>query len=140
MDRDARLLAIAGVVLLALSLLNGFAVHVIAQSRQALSAHLVGLIGAGLLIALASLWPRLNLRSRGSTAGALLAVYGFCVGWLINFLAALTGRYGIFPLSVSSAPGHGAQDLLVSLALLSVALALLALCALLLGALVRRAR
>ena len=138
MDRDSRLMAIAGVILLTLSLANGFLVHALAQSQQALSAHLVGLIGSGLLIALASLWPRLKLGSRASTAAAILAVYGFGVGWFVNFLAAVTGRFGIFPVSVSAAPGGGLQDVFISLGLASVALALLALCALLLRGLVGR--
>src|SRR5215469_4759613 len=101
MDRNARLLASAGVVLLTLSLLNGFLVHVLPHARQALSAHLIGLIGSAFLMALAGLWPSLDQGGRGSRARALLAVYGFCGGWLINFLAALTGRFGLFPISAS---------------------------------------
>lgn len=138
MGRDARLLAISGVILLALSLLNGFLVHFLAHPRQLLSAHLVGLIASGLLIALASLWPRLNQGRRGSMAGALLAIYGFGVAWLMNLLAGLTGRSGIFPISVSAAPGGGLPDALVSIGLGSSAVALFALCAVLLRNLMRK--
>ncbi len=137
MERDARLIALAGVVLFALSLVNGFLAHVLAQSRQAVSAHLVGLIGSGLLFALAALWPRLNHGPRASTVAAGLAIYGFGAGWLVNFLAAVTGRFGIYPISASAAPGGGPGDLMVSVGLASVALALLALCAMLGRALLR---
>ena len=131
MDRGAKLLATSGVILLTLSLLNGFLVHALAHPQQLLAAHLVGLIGSGLLVALAGLWPRLGQGRERSMAGALLAVYGFGVGWFVNLLAGLTGRTGIFPISVSSAPGHGLPDALVSIGLVSSAVALFALCAVL---------
>lgn len=124
-----RLLLRFGVILLAASLVNGFLVHFLPLQRQALSAHLVGLIGSSFLIGLGAVWPRLNQSLRASKVGTFLAVYGFCGGWLINFLAALTGVFGRFPISVGSSQGNDAADVMVSAGLLTVALAQFALCA-----------
>jgi len=91
-----------------------------ALPRLALSAHLVGLLGAGFLIALAALWPMLSQTPRLSRVGAVLAVCGFGGGWLVYFVAAATGAGGMFPL--------------VSLGLLTIALTLLACCGIVLRA------
>ena len=70
LNQHARILARAGVALFVVSLANGFLVHAVALQRQALSAHLVGLIRAAFLIALASLWKQLDLTNPMSRAGS----------------------------------------------------------------------
>lgn len=137
-DRHARILARTGVILFAASLVNGFLIHLVTLQRQALSAHLVGLIGAVFLISVASLWKQLALTEPMSRAGTFLGTYGFCAGWLLNFLAALTGRFGVFPLSTAVSQGHTIGDILVSAGLLSVALALLAFAAIVFRGLSKR--
>lgn len=122
----ARLLARAGLILFALSLVNGFLIHPLPGGRQLLSAHIIGLIGSGLLFGLAALWPQLKYSPTMSKAGAALAIYGFGAGWLVNLLAGLTGRAGVFPVSVASAGGRSAGDFAISAGLLSVAFALFA--------------
>jgi hypothetical protein len=128
MNTHARLIARAGVVLFALSLANGFLVHVLALRDQALGAHLIGLIGSVFLLTLACLWPSLNQRARASGFGAFLAVYGFGMGWLVNFAAAITGYFGVFPISAAATGGRAPGDWLVSAGLLTVAAALFTLC------------
>ena len=129
LSQHARILGRTGIVLFAVSLVNGFLIHAVSLQRQALSAHLVGLIGAAFLIALGSLWKDLVLPNFMSRAATFLAVYGFGAGWLVNFVAALTGRFGVFPISTAAAGGHSIGDIVISAGLLSVAMCLLALAA-----------
>jgi hypothetical protein len=128
MSAYSRLLARAGIILFALSLINGFLVHVLALRDQALAAHLIGLIGALFLLALACLWPMLDQNAQMSGLGALLAVYGFGMGWLVNFAAAITGYFGLFPISVGAPGGRAAGDWAISIGLLTVVVALFTLC------------
>lgn len=123
-NEHGRLIARAGIILLAVGLINGFLVHALSLQRQALAAHLIALIGSSLLFGLGALWPRLRLSPAMSKAGLFLAIYGFGAGWLVNFSTAVTGAFGIFPIAVASSGGTSAADAVVSTALLSVALAL----------------
>ena len=88
---ETRLLATAGVALLTVSLINGFLVHVLREEHRGFGGspdrpywHRV------------PHWPRITLAKAGipgrwSTAGAVLAVYGFAAGWLVN-LGVCTDR------------------------------------------------
>jgi hydroxylaminobenzene mutase len=128
-DKHARVLARAAVILFALSLVNGFLIHAVSEPRQALSAHLIGLIGTAILLGLATLWRHLHQSAAMSKAGVGLAIYGFGGGWLVNLMAALLGHFGVFPISAATPGGHSPGDYAISIALLSVALALFALAA-----------
>jgi hypothetical protein len=125
---DARLLLGAGVILLAVSLVNGFLIESMPLVRLALSAHLVGLMGSAFLIGLSASWPALALAQRTSRIAALAAVCGFFGGWLVYFVAAATGTGGMFPIASSNTRGSAVLEGAISSALLSVALALFALC------------
>jgi len=122
-NEHGRLLVRAGVILFAISLVNGFLVHVLPLEHETLAAHVVGLIGAAILIALGSLWSRLAQTFQASRTGVVLAIYGFVGGWLINFVAAVTGDLGVFPISVGVSHGSLVGNIFVSCALLTVALA-----------------
>lgn len=130
--RDARLLLRAGIILLAVSLINGFLIASMPLRRLALSAHLVGLMGSMFLIALSACWPALVWTPRVSRAAALAALYGFCGGWAVYCLAAATGTGGMFPIASGQARGIAALEGLTSGALLTIAVALFLLCALVL--------
>jgi hydroxylaminobenzene mutase len=121
---DARHLARAGAFLLGVSLLNGFLIHATRLPRLALSAHLVGLLGAALLFAFAALWPHLAFGVRWSRIGAALAIYGFVIGWLLYLTAAVTGVAGLFPMAGAGAHGSPLAERIMSVALLTVAIAL----------------
>lgn len=125
---DARLLLGAGVILLAVSLVNGFLIETLPLVRLALSAHLVGLMGSAFLIGLGASWPALALAPRTSRIAAAAAVYGFCGGWFVYFLAAATGTGGMLPIASSNTRGSATLEGLISSVLLTVALALFALC------------
>jgi hypothetical protein len=126
--RHGRFVVRAGVILLLISLVNGFLVQALPLERLALSAHLLGLIGSSLLIGLGLLWPKLNQTCRSSRIGAYLAVYGFCGGWLIYFSAAATGAGGMFPMASAGARGNAIVEGLISAGMVTIALALFALC------------
>lgn len=124
-----------GALLFVMSLVNGFAISSFPLRRLALSAHLVGLLGAAFLFALGAAWSRFGLaRARGRLA-AVLAIYGFCGGWLLYLLAAATKVAGRFPMASGGVRGTPFAEALVNAALLSVAVSLFVLAVLLLGAL-----
>jgi hydroxylaminobenzene mutase len=135
----ARHLARAGALLFVTSLLNGFVIQAIRLPRLALSAHLVGLLGAAFLFALAGLWPHLGFGPRGSRVGVALAIYGFVMGWLVYLMAAVTGAAGLFPMAGAGARGTPLAEAMMSAMLLTVAVALFALSAMVWRA-ARRAR
>ena len=128
MSSESRFMAQSGVVLFALTLVNGFLVHFLPLREPLLAAHLAGLLGSLFMFTLASLWPRLGLTDGMSKAGTFCVVYGFGMGWLLNFIAGTTGVFGVFPVSMSPTHQRSAGDLLISAGLLSVVVALFALC------------
>lgn len=130
-----RWLVAAGIVLFVVGLSNGFVIHSSPLPRLSLSAHLVALMGAGFLLALGALWPRLNLSRRLSRAGSVLAVYGFAFGWMIYYAAAELRAGGMFPLMSGTVRAAPALEQAISLALLTVALALIGLCGIVLAGL-----
>jgi multisubunit Na+/H+ antiporter MnhC subunit len=127
-NREGQLLVNTGVILLAISLVNGFFVHALPLVRLALSAHLVGLLGSTFLIGLGAGWAALALTRRASRVAALLAVYGFGGGWFVYFAAAATGSGGMFPIASGNTRGDPILEAVLTAMLLTVALALFALC------------
>jgi len=131
MNADGYLLLRTGVLLFGASLLNGFVIQATRLPRLALSAHLVGLFGAGFLFALAGVWTHLPLAPRTSRIGVALAIYGFVVGWLLYLTAAATGAAGLFPMAGEGARGTAVVEAMMSTALVTVAVALFGLAAVL---------
>jgi hypothetical protein len=120
-----------GALLFVGSLVNGFLISSFPLHRLALSAHLVGLLGAAFLFALGAAWDRFPFaRVRGRLV-AWLAIYGFCGGWLLYLISAATRTGGRFPMASGGVRGTPLAEGLVNAALLSVALALFALAGLL---------
>jgi hypothetical protein len=136
-DDHSRTLARAGVMLFAASLMNGFLIHIMALQRVALSAHLVGLIGAAYLIGLSALWPRLHLPQLASSVGAVCAVYGFWAGWTVYFAAALFGAGGALPILSGGSSGTPFAESALGIAMVTVAATLFALCGIVLMGLSR---
>jgi hydroxylaminobenzene mutase len=58
-----------GVLLLLIGLLTGLAVPALSVPRLGVSAHILGVIGGLLLIALGLLWPQLRLAPRSAVLG-----------------------------------------------------------------------
>ncbi|HEY6927207.1 MAG TPA: hypothetical protein VI653_27270, partial [Steroidobacteraceae bacterium] len=75
-------LARHGVIVLLLGLLTGFFIGGFHSRHLGNVAHLVGLIGGFGMIALGSLWPRLNLGRSWSGAGAWMTASSMYLNWL----------------------------------------------------------
>ena len=131
-NAETRLLVGSGMILLAISLVNGFLIEMMPLVRLALSAHLVGLMGSAFLIGLGATWHTLGLTRRTSRIAALAAVYGFCGGWFVYFIAAATSSGGMFPIASGHTRGSLFLESVMSGALLTVALALFTLCGIIL--------
>lgn len=125
----------AAALLFMASLVNGFAISSFPLRRLALSAHLVGLLGAAFLFALGAAWDRFRFPPARARLAAWLALHGFVGGWLLYLVAAATRTAGRFPMAGSGARGTPLAEGIVNAALLSVAAALFALAALVLRAL-----
>jgi len=75
-------LARHGVIVLLLGLLTGFVIGQFHTRSLGNAAHLTGLIGGFGLIALALLWPKLNLGHRAGVAAAWMTAGSMYLNWL----------------------------------------------------------
>lgn len=131
--RHGRRLLRAGGLLFLLGLLVGFTMQRFAVPRLALSAHLLAIMQATLLLALGLLWPRLALTARLSHVGTLLAMYGFGAAWVANLLAAFWGAgNAMVPMAAGGATGTVSQEMILRVLLISGALCQVALAVLVL--------
>lgn len=92
-------LARHGVIVLLLGLLTGFVIGNFNNRPLGDAAHLTGLIGGFGVITLGLLWPRLNLGSFLSGAGAWMAAASMYLNWLG---LALRGGFGSGPSATNS--------------------------------------
>jgi len=117
-----------GAVLLLLGLFVGLGIPHFAVPRLALSAHLLAMMQATLLMVLGLVWPRLQLRSGQSRVGSGVAIYGSLAAWLANLLGATWGAGApMMPMASGGARGTAAQELLIRALLVSAALSQLVL-------------
>lgn len=92
-------LALAGIVLFLLGLLNGFAIGLGRSPRLGLSAHLTGVQSGTFLIAMALLWPHIVFpggMSRFMSAALWVSLY---LLWLALCLAGLLGAGRGLPIA-----------------------------------------
>lgn len=112
-----------GAVLFLLGLFVGFGIPHFAVPRLALSAHLLAMMQATLLLALGLVWPKLELTRGLSQAGSGTAIYAFGGAWVANLLAALWGAgASMLPLAAGGARGSAAQEAVIRVLLVSAAL------------------
>jgi hypothetical protein len=113
-------LARHGAIVLLLGLLVGFAIGKFHERGVGDAAHLVGLIGGFGMIALSTLWPRLNLGRSLSTVGAWATVACMYLNWLgVVLLGGL-----LAPPLLWSRVGQVLLQMAVGLSLLSTLLVL----------------
>ncbi len=125
MNLGRRLLR-AGVILLLLGLLTGFAIPMLQHRRLALSSHLEGVQNGMLLLILGLVWPHLRLTTGWLRAGFYQALFGTFANWGTTFLAALWAAGGeMMPIAGGNAVGMEWQEALVKLGLLSLSVAML---------------
>jgi (hydroxyamino)benzene mutase len=121
--RHGRALLRLGALLFLVGLLVGLGIPHFAAPRLALSAHLLAITQATLLLALGLVWPRLKLSCGQSQLGSGLALYGFPAAWLATLLGAFWNA-GATMMPISSGGVHGtqAQESLLRVLLISAAL------------------
>jgi hydroxylaminobenzene mutase len=121
--RHGRELLRLGAVLFLLGLLVGLGIPRFAAPRQALSAHLLAITQATLLMVLGLVWPRLKLTTGQSRLSSALGIYGFPAAWLATLLAA-SWRAGatMMPMSSGGVYGTPAEESAIRLLLISGAL------------------
>jgi hydroxylaminobenzene mutase len=121
--KHGRELVRLGAVLLLLGLLVGLGIPHFPAPRQALSAHLLAVTQATLLMVLGLVWPKLNLTPRQSRLSSGLGMYGFPAAWLATLLAAFW-KAGATMMPMSSGGVHGTpgQELAIRVLLVSGAL------------------
>jgi hydroxylaminobenzene mutase len=86
--RHGRVLLRLGAVLFLLGVLTGLGIPHFAAPRQALSARLLAVTQATLLMVLGLVWPRLKLTPGQSRLSSGLGSYGFPAAWLATLWAA----------------------------------------------------
>jgi len=126
--RHGRELLRLGSILFLLGLLVGLGIPHFAAPRQALSAHLLAITQATLLMVLGLAWRRLKLTAAQSRLSSGLAIYGFPAALLATLLAA-SWRAGatMMPMSSGGVYGTPAQESVIRLLLVSGALCQIAL-------------
>lgn len=106
-DRDSeRALSRAGILLVLFALVTGLAIPAFTNPRQALAAHVSGIMSGLLLVAAASLWSRLKLSSAQQTWTMRLAIGGAYANLAGSLFAAAWGTNRLTPLA---GVGYGAE-------------------------------
>ena len=127
-----------GVILLLLSLATGFIVHAATLKYVTIAAHVVGIIGSGMLITCGSAWQKMTLSPAFSCAGYVLGLYGFYSSWIAYLFAGVSGAGGMFSLASEGIRGSLANEMCVSVLAMSGALSLVGFCCIMLFGLKRQ--
>jgi hydroxylaminobenzene mutase len=132
-EHHAQRLIRAGAILLPAGLLIGIAIPHFAVPRLALSAHVLAIMQATLLMVLGLVWQKLRLTPGQSRLSSWLAIYGFYGAWLATLLAGLWGAgNSMLPMSAGGARGSVSQELVIRVLLMSAALSQIAVAAMVL--------
>jgi hydroxylaminobenzene mutase len=112
-----------GAVLLALSVLSGFAIMVVPDPIMGLASHIQGLLNAFLIILIGLIWSRLEV---GYLASVVI-YWGLIIGGYVTFLVQMLCTFleiggGIFPLAGGSHTGTPLEEMLVKRAVQGAAL------------------
>ena len=127
--RLGRRLLQLGIVLFFLGLLTGFAVPMTANPRMALSSHLEGVLNGVFLLILGVIWERLRIGTTSARIAFWLLAYGTFANWATTLLAAIVGAgEAMMPISAAGYTGTSAQEILITVGLLSLSLAMLVVC------------
>jgi (hydroxyamino)benzene mutase len=112
-----------GFALILLALLTGLGMPLFASPRLGLAAHLVGITGGLVLIALGALAGSFRLGPRASGVMRWSWVYAAYANWLASLLGAVTGASRLTPIAGAGSAGGPGAEAVVSFLLESLALA-----------------
>lgn len=112
-----------GFVLILLALLTGFGMPLFVNPRLGLAAHVVGITGGLVLIALGALASSFQLSPRTSAVMMWSWVYAAYANWLGCLVAALSGASRLTPIAGAGTSGTPLAEAIVSFLLQSLAVA-----------------
>lgn len=115
-----------GFVLILLALLTGFLLPALANPRLGLAAHIVGITGGLVLIALGALASFFRL-GRGQAAIMMASwVYAAYANWLACLLGGVTGASRLTPIAGAGTSGSPLAEAIVAFLLFSLSVASIA--------------
>ncbi len=120
-----RALSRAGILLVLLALVTGLAIPAFTNPRQALAAHVSGIMSGLLLLAVASLWSRLTLSIAQQSWAMRLAIGGACANLAGSLLAAAWGTSRLTPLAGGGYHAEPWQEAFVQVLQVSQGIALI---------------
>lgn len=112
-----------GFVLILLALVTGFGMPLFRSPRLGLAAHIVGITGGLVLIALGALAGKFALGARSSAVMMWSWVYAAYANWVASVLGAITGASRLTPIAGAGTTGDALSEAAVSFLLQSLALA-----------------
>jgi hydroxylaminobenzene mutase len=114
-----------GFVLILLALLTGFGMPLFRSPRLGLAAHIVGITGGLVLIALGALAGSFLLGARAAAVMMASWVYAAYANWVASLLGAITGASRLTPIAGAGTTGDSLSEAVVSFLLQSLALSAL---------------
>jgi hydroxylaminobenzene mutase len=112
-----------GFVLILLALLSGFGMPLFVNPRLGLAAHVVGITGGLVLIALGALASSFVLGRRAAAVMMWTWVYAAYANWFGSLIGALTGASRLTPIAGAGTSGDALAESVVSFLLESLAIA-----------------
>ena len=103
-----------GIILLALSVLSGFAIPLVPDPVMGLASHIQGLLNAFMLLLIGLVWSRLEIGYLGS----VVAYWGLILGAFVTFVVQMVATFleiggTIFPLAGGAHVGTPFEEELV---------------------------
>jgi hydroxylaminobenzene mutase len=112
-----------GFALILIALLTGFGMPLFISPRLGLAAHMVGITGGLVLIALGALHASFALGPRAAAIMTWSWVYAAYANWLGSLIGAITGASRLTPIAGAGTTGDALSEAVVSFLLQSLALA-----------------
>ena len=112
-----------GFVLMLLALFTGLAVPQFANPRLGLAAHVVGITGGLILVALGALAGSFLLEKRAAAIMMWTWVYAAYANWFASLLGAVTGASRLTPIAGAGTVGDSFSEAIVGFLLLSLSVA-----------------
>ena len=112
-----------GFVLILVALFTGFGMPLYVNTRLGLAAHIVGITGGLVLIALGALAPSFALGRRASKVMMGSWVYAAYANWLACLTGAITGASRLTPIAGAGTTGDVMAETIVAFLLQTLAVA-----------------
>ena len=112
-----------GFILILLALFTGFGMPLFTSPRLGLAAHLVGISGGLVLIALGALARSFALGARAAAVMMWSWVYAAYANWVASLLGAITGASRMTPIAGAGTSGDSMSEAVVSFLLVSLSVA-----------------